>query len=251
VLQAQDSVNFQISHIGELIMQSDNRVNVILVSGAWADGSSWSKVIEPLQERGYHVLTAPIPMTSLSDDRAALDRTIERTSGPVVLVAHAYAGAVIAATAHDRVRGLVFVAALTPDEGETVADVFYKERPHELAPHLAPSAGGFIWMPDEAFKNAFAQNVTEQHARVLSALQRPIALACIQEKSPKPGWKSTPSWFLIAEEDRMINPATQRFEAQRMRATVQSAKVDHTPLITAPGLVIDLIIQAIAATATR
>jgi pimeloyl-ACP methyl ester carboxylesterase len=232
-------------------MRSDNGINVILVPGAWADGSSWSKAIEPLQERGYRVLTAPIPLTSLSDDRAALDRTIDHTSGPVVLAAHAYAGAVISATAHDRVRGLVFVAALTPDEGETVADVFYKEKPHDLAPHLAPGADGFIWMPDEAFKSAFAQNVTEQDARLLSALQRPIAVACIQEKSPKPAWKSTPSWFLIAEEDRMINPATQRFEAQRMRATVQSAKVDHTPIITAPGLVVELIIQAVDKTGNK
>jgi pimeloyl-ACP methyl ester carboxylesterase len=117
-----------------------------------------------------------------------------------------------------------------------------------LAPHLAPGADGFIWLPDEAFKSAFAQNVSELDARLLSAVQRPISVACIQEKSPKPGWKSRPSWFLIAEEDRMINPATQRFEAERMRATVQSAKVDHMPLITAPKLVIDLIAQAIAAT---
>jgi pimeloyl-ACP methyl ester carboxylesterase len=232
-----------------LKMQSGSNASVILVHGAWADGSSWSKVIEPLQERGYCVRTAPIPLTSLSDDRAALDRTIERTSGPVILVAHAYAGAVISATTHERVRGLVFIAALTPDEGETVADVFYKERPHAMAPALAPSADGYIWMPDEGFKNAFAQNATEQHARLLSAVQRPIALACIQEKSPKPGWKSKPSWFLIAEEDRMISPATQRFEAERMRATVQSVKVDHTPIITAAGLVVDWIIQAVAATA--
>jgi pimeloyl-ACP methyl ester carboxylesterase len=229
-------------------MLSDNTVNVILVPGAWADGSSWSNVIEPLQERGYRVLTAPLPLTSLSDDRAALDRTIEHTSGPVVLAAHAYAGAVIAATAHDRVRGLVFVAALTPDEGETVADVFYKEKPHELAPHLAPGADGLIWLPDEAFRNAFAQNVTERHARLLNALQRPIAVACIQEKSPRPAWKSRPSWFLVAEEDRMINPATQRFEARRMGATVQSARVDHTPIITAPGLAVDLIVQAVGKT---
>ncbi len=230
---------------------TDNSVNVILVHGAWADGSSWSKVIEPLQERGHRVLTAPIPLTSLSDDRAALDRTIERTSGPVVLAAHAYAGAVIAATAHERVRGLVFIAALTPDEGETVADMFYKEKPHAMAPQLAPSADGYIWMPDEGFKNAFAQNVSAQQARLLCAIQRRIAVACIQEKSPKPGWKSRPSWFLVAEEDRMINPATQKFEAERMRATVQCAKVDHTPIITAPGLVVDFILQAVAATAKQ
>jgi pimeloyl-ACP methyl ester carboxylesterase len=233
------------------MMQTDNSVNVILVHGAWADGSSWSKVIEPLQQRGYRVLAAPIPLTSLSDDRAALDRAIERTVGRVILAAHAYAGAVIAASTQERVRALVFIAALTPDEGETVADVFYKEKAHEMAPQLAPTTDGFIWMPDDAFKNAFAQNVSEQQARLLSAVQRPIGVRCIQEKSPKPGWKSKPSWFLIAEEDRMINPATQRFEAARMRAIIQSAKVDHTPIITAPGLVIDLIVQAVNATEKR
>jgi len=219
-------------------------MNIILVHGAWADGSSWSKVIEPLQQRGYRVLTAPIPLTSLSDDRAALERTIERTQGPVVLAAHAYAGAVISATSHERVRGLVFVAALTPDEGESVAEIFYREKSHEMAPQLAPDSGGFIWMPDEAFKNAFAQNISVQQAALLSAVQRPISVACIQEKSPKPGWKTKPSWFLIAEEDRMINPATQRYEARRMGATTHSAKVDHAPILTAPDLVIDLIVQA-------
>jgi pimeloyl-ACP methyl ester carboxylesterase len=228
-----------------------NSVNVILVHGAWADGSSWSKVIEPLQELGYRVLAAPIPLTSLSDDRAALDRVIERTAGPVILAAHAYAGAVIAATANERVRGLVFVAALTPDEGETVADVFYKERPHAMAPQLAPGADGYIWMPSEGFSNAFAQHVTREQADLLYAVQRPIAVACIQEKAPKPGWKSRPSWFLLAEEDRMISPATQLFEAKRMGATLRSVKVDHAPIITAPELVVELLLQAVEATAKQ
>jgi pimeloyl-ACP methyl ester carboxylesterase len=229
--------------------QSNSSINIVLVPGAWADGSSWSKVIEPLQQRGYRVLTAPIPLTSLSDDRAALDRTIERTRGPVILAAHAYAGAVISATTHERVRGLVFIAALTPDEGETVAEVFYKEKAHAMAPQLAPTPDGYLWMPDEAFRHAFAQNITEPEARLLSALQRPINVRCIQEKSPIPAWKSKPSWFLIAEEDRMIDPATQIFEAKRMHATIQSAKVDHSPIITAPEMVMDLIVRAVHAVA--
>jgi pimeloyl-ACP methyl ester carboxylesterase len=230
---------------------TSNSVNIILVHGAWADGSSWSKVIEPLQELGCRVLAAPIPLTSLSDDRVALDRIIERTAGPVVLAAHAYAGAVISATTNERVRGLVFVAALTPDEGETVADVFYKERPHAMAPQLAPGPDGYIWMPSEGFKNAFAQSMTAQQADLLYAVQRPISVACIQEKAPKPGWKDRPSWFLIAEEDRMISPATQQFEAKRMRATVRSAKVDHAPIVTAPDMVVELVLQAVDATAEQ
>jgi len=121
------------------------RPSVVLVHGAWADGSSWNDVIAPLLSDGLHVLAAPLPLTSLSDDVAALDRALERTDGPVVLVAHAYAGAVIGATTNERVRSLVFIAALAPDESETVAEMFYREKPHPQAPQLAPDAHGLIW----------------------------------------------------------------------------------------------------------
>src|SRR5277367_6579500 len=115
-----------------------NDVNVVLVHGAWADGSSWAKVIAPLAASGVKVVAAPLPLTSFRDDVAALDRTLERVMGPIVLVGHAYAGAVIAATRNEKVKGLVFVAALAPDEGETVADVFSRGEPHPKAPKLAP-----------------------------------------------------------------------------------------------------------------
>src|SRR5215831_18500401 len=114
-----------------------HRPCVVLVHGAWADGSSWNDVIRPLLGKGLQVLAAPLPLTSLSDDSAALERALERTDGPVVLVAHAYAGAVIGANINERARSLVFIAALTPDEGETVGEVFYREKPHPEAPQLA------------------------------------------------------------------------------------------------------------------
>src|SRR6201985_990134 len=139
---------------------SKGQVTVVLVHGAWADGSSWNDVIWPLQSSGLSVLAAPIPLTSLSDDVAALDRALERTDGPVVLAAHAYAGAVIAASTNERVQSLVFIAALAPDEGETVAEVFYREKPHLQAPQLVPDAHGFIWMPQEAFGTAFSQHAS-------------------------------------------------------------------------------------------
>jgi pimeloyl-ACP methyl ester carboxylesterase len=223
-----------------------NNVTVVMVHGAWADGSSWSRVIGPLQAEGTKVVAAPIPLTSLLDDIKALDRALERTQGPLVLVAHAYAGAVIAASTNERVRGLVFVAALAPDEGESVADVFYRDASHPQAPQLVPDAHGFIWMPDQGFAAAFAQNASRTDTALLTAVQRPIAVACIQEKSPKPVWKTKPSWFLIAEEDRMINPRTQHFMASRMGAQIRPHNVDHTPLVTSPGLVIDLIREALA-----
>jgi pimeloyl-ACP methyl ester carboxylesterase len=124
------------------MVEAKGKPSVVLVHGAWADGSSWNDVIGPLFGTGLNVLSAPIPLTSLSDDVAALDRALERVDGPVVLVAHAYAGAVIAATANERVRALVYIAALAPDEGETVAQVFYREKPHPQAPQLARTRTG-------------------------------------------------------------------------------------------------------------
>ena len=223
--------------------------SVVLVHGAWADGSSWNDIIAPLLSAGLNVLAAPIPLTSLSDDAAALDRTLARTRGPVVVAAHAYAGAVIAANANDRVKSLVFIAALAPDEGETVAEMFYRGQPHPQAPQLAPDADGLIWMPQEGFATAFSQHASPERAALFAATQRPIAVACIQEKAPRPAWKAKPSWYLLAEEDRMVNPATQRFMAQRMGAHIRSYKVDHTPLVTAPELVIDMILEAVASLA--
>jgi pimeloyl-ACP methyl ester carboxylesterase len=226
---------------------SRNEVNVVLVHGAWADGSSWSKVIGALNAEGIRVSAAPLPLTSLIDDVAALDRTLERIEGPVVLAGHAYAGAVIAATHDEKVKSLVYVAALAPDEGETVADVFYRAEPHRQAPKLAPDNHGLIWLPDDAFAEAFAQHASAEEQQVLAAVQRPIAAACIGVKLGRPLWKERPSWFLVAEQDRMIVPDTQRFMAARMKARVHSYPVDHTPMVTAPGIVVDIIRGAVRA----
>jgi pimeloyl-ACP methyl ester carboxylesterase len=225
-------------------MNYSMNATVVLVHGAWADGSSWRAMVRPLEERGLNVIAAPIPLTSLSDDAAALKRTIARTQGPVIVAGHAYAGAVIATANDERVRALVYVAALAPDEGETVAQVFYKDEPHPKAPKLAPDADGYIWMPDEGFANAFAQNASTEQIALSKAVQRPIAVKSIQEPAPAPAWKSKPTWYLLAEEDRMINPKTQRFMAERMKATVKSFAVDHTPLLTAPDKVVDIILEA-------
>ena len=228
---------------------SVNNVSVVLVHGAWADGSSWSKVIGPLRTEAARVVAAPLPLTSLADDLAALERTLERVEGAVVLVGHAYAGAVIGATRNDKVRSLVYVAALAPDEGETVADIFYRAKPHPQAPLLGPDKHGAIWLPDHAFAEAFAQHASTEEQTVLAAVQRPIAAACIGVAVGRPLWKDRPSWFLVAEQDRMINPDTQHFMAERMKASVRSHQVDHTPIVTAPGVVVDIIRDAMRAIA--
>ncbi|HXW85023.1 MAG TPA: alpha/beta fold hydrolase, partial [Candidatus Binataceae bacterium] len=151
-----------------------NDINVVLVHGAWADGSSWAKVIGPLATDAK-VLAPPLPLTSLADDIAALERALERLSGPVILAGHAYAGAVIGSARSDKVKALIYVVALAPDEGEKVADVFYHNQPHPLAPNLAPDSHGLIYLPDEAFAAAFAQNAAEDDLQVLRAVQRPLS----------------------------------------------------------------------------
>jgi pimeloyl-ACP methyl ester carboxylesterase len=229
-------------------MSLNKDATVVVVHGAWADGSSWGPVIGELQKQRFNVVAAPIPLTSLSDDAAALRRTIARTQGPVILAGHAYAGAVIGTSNDERVKALVYIAALSPDEGETVAQVFYRDEAHPKAPKLAPDADGFIWMPDSGFKEAFAPNATAEQIALCKAVQRPIALKCIQEPAGTPSWKRKPVWYLLAEEDRMINPKTQHFMAERMKATVRSFPVDHTPLLTAPEKVVTVIAEAFEAT---
>jgi pimeloyl-ACP methyl ester carboxylesterase len=219
--------------------------SVVLVHGAWADGSSWAKVIGPLAADGIKAVAAPLPLTSFRDDVAALDRTLDRTTGSVVLVGHAYGGAVIAATRDEKVKALVYVAALALDEGETVADVFYRAEPHPQAPKLAPDKHGLIYLPEEAFAAAFAQDAPVEEQVVLAAVQRPISTACITVAVDRPLWKDRPTWFLVAEKDRMIAHETLRFMAQRMQAKVRSYPVDHAPIVTAPSVVVDIIREAI------
>jgi pimeloyl-ACP methyl ester carboxylesterase len=227
-------------------MMSSTDVSVVLVHGAWADGSSWSRIIGPLAANGLDVSAPPLPLTSFQDDVAALDRALERATGPVVLAGHAYAGAVIAATRSNKVRALVYVAALAPDEGETVADVFYRIKPHPQAPNLAPDDHGLIYLSNEAFAAAFAQNATAEDLAVLAAVQRPISPACITVRVPRPLWKDRPTWFLVAEQDRMIVQENQRFMAQRMKAGVRSHAVDHAPIVTAPAVVLGVLLDAIS-----
>ena len=222
-----------------------NNATVVLVHGAWADGSSWAKVIMALAATEVKAVAPPLPLTSFHDDVSALDRTLKRVEGPVVLAGHAYAGGVIGATCMENVKALVYVAALAPDEGETVADVFTRGTPHPQAPKLAPDAHGLMYLPEAAFAAAFAQNASKEELAVLAAVQRPISPACITVKVGRPLWKDRPAWFLVAEQDRMIVEDNHRFMAARMKARVRSHPVDHTPLVTAPSPVVDIIREAI------
>ncbi len=225
---------------------SSQNADIVLVHGAWADGSGWAKVIAPLAATGFSVTAAPLPLTSFDEDVAALERTLERTTRPVILVGHAYAGTVISAVRGEKVTALVYIAALAPDEGETVADVFHRGEPHAQAPKLAPDSHGLIYLPRGAFAAAFAQNARADELAVLAASQRPISPACITVSVARPLWKDRPSWFLIAEEDRMIRVDNQRFMAARMKAKQRSVPADHMPMVTAPGAIVDIIQDAAA-----
>jgi pimeloyl-ACP methyl ester carboxylesterase len=225
---------------------SAKSVSVVLAHGAWADGSSWAKVMDPLIAAGHKVAAAALPLTTFDADVAAVESALERVPGPTVLAAHAYAGAVIAAARNEHVQALVYITALAPDEGETVADVFYRAPPHPRAPKLAPDRRGLIYLPESAFAEAFAPNATAEQQALLAAVQRPISPACISARVARPSWRDLPSWFLVAEQDYMILPETQRFMARRMQARTRAYQVDHAPLVTAPAVVVELIGEAIA-----
>ncbi len=222
-------------------------LTAILVHAAWADASSWNKVTAPLRELGFGVRAAQIPLTSLSDDVAALKRLLRQVEGPVLLVGHSYAGAVITAAGADnpQVKALVYVAAIVPDEGEAVGALFQRAEPQpNTRPQLAPDADGFLWLPAGAFANAVAPDASKEESALMQINQHPIALKCLGEPMTAPAWKQKPSWFLVAGKDRMIAPATQHFMAERIGARVHSRDTDHSPLASAPDSVVSVIVEA-------
>jgi len=229
------------------VKRSETDVTVVLAHAAWTDGSSWNKVIAGLRSQGVKAVAAPLPLTMLADDVTALDQVLERVEGPVVLAGHAYSGAVIASTGSEKVASLVYVTALAPDEGETVGDVYYWAEHHERAPKLGPDPHGLIWLPEAAFAEAFAQQASPLEQALLAATQRPLAAACIGVPVGRPRWKDRPSWFLVAEADRMIPAETQRFMAERMKARVRTAPADHVPMITAAPAVVEILLEAVRA----
>jgi pimeloyl-ACP methyl ester carboxylesterase len=222
-------------------------LTAVLVHAAWADASSWNAVTWPLQDLGIQVRSAQIPLSSLSEDVAALKRLLRQVEGPVVLVGHSYAGAVITAAGADnpQVKALVYVAAIAPDEGETVGELFHRAEPQpNTRPQLVPDEDGFLWVAAGGFADAVAPAASAEETAVMQINQHPIALKCLGEPMTAPAWKQKPSWFLVAEKDRMISAAMQRFMADRMKARVHSRNTDHTPLASDPESVVQVIAEA-------
>lgn len=221
--------------------------NVVLVHAAWADASSWNRIIPTLQRKGMQVVAVQIPLTSLSDDVAAVRRILKRVGGPVVLVGHSYGGAVITAagTGNSNIKALVYIAAMAPDEGETVGELLHRAAPHTSAPALVPDEDAFLWMSAKGFADAVAHESSADDALLMAATQKPIAVKCVQEQMNRPAWREKASWFLVAERDRMIALETQRFMARRAGSRILETEVDHTPLASAPDRVVAIISEAV------
>lgn len=211
--------------------------NIVLVHGAFADGSSWAGVVAALQARGYHVTAVQNPLTSLADDVAATKRVLAQQDGPTLLVGHSWGGVVITQVEDPKVAGLAYVAALAPDAGESAADVFKHGPAAVEADAIQPGPDGFATIPADRFHSAFAADSTPAQAAVMAAIQGPIATAAFGEKVTAAAWKKLPSWFLVSTADRVINPDLQRWEAERIGAHVVPVTGSHTAFVAHPAVV--------------
>jgi pimeloyl-ACP methyl ester carboxylesterase len=226
--------------------------NIVLVHGAFADGSSWSKVIPLLEARGLHVVAVQNPLTSLADDVAATKRAIALQDGPVLLVGHSYGGVVITEAGDDpKVVGLVYVAAFAPAEGESVASLTMPYPPAPLGSELRPDAQGFLMATPKGVSEDFAQDLSPQEKQLLAATQGPTAAADFGTAVTTAAWKTKPSWFVIAGNDRAIPPALEKAEAATAKATAITIPPSHVVMLAHPKEVADFIARAAAKAGSR
>ena len=226
--------------------------NVVIVHGAWADGSSWSKVIPLLQAKGMHVVAVQNPLTSLADDVAATKRAIASQDGAVLLVGHSYGGVVITEAGNDpKVAGLVYVAALAPPEGESVASVTKPFPPAPLGSEVREDAEGFLTVTTKGIAEDFAQDLPDKEKQLLTATQSPTASAVFGGTVTTAAWKTKPTWYVIDSNDRTVPPELQKAEAAAMKATSITVASSHVPMLSHPKEVADLIEQAAAKAGNR
>jgi len=218
---------------------------IILVHGAFADGSSWQRVIPILERDGYPVIAVQNPLTSLATDVETTKRVIDAQAGPVVVVGHSYGGAVITAAAagSKQVKALVYIAAFAPEVGEPIG-AFGEKYPTQLGAALQPDSAGFLYMDRSKFHELFAADVPEAEARVFAATQKPIIASAFGAAVDHAAWKTIPSWYLVTQDDRAINPDLERFYAKRMGAKTTEIKSSHVPFFSHPDDVARLIEQA-------
>lgn len=220
--------------------------NIVLVHGAFADGSSWSKVIPILQAKGFNVIAVQNPLTSFADDVAATKRAIAEADGPVLLVGHSYGGMVISEAGKDpKVAGLLYVAALVPEDGQNVNDVNAAMPLTAVGPEFKLSPEGFLSLSLKGINDFFAQDVSPEERKVIYATQVTWAASATQEKVYSPAWKTKPSWYIVAANDGMINPDLERFKAKLINATTLELVSSHVPMVSQPKKVADFITSAV------
>jgi pimeloyl-ACP methyl ester carboxylesterase len=236
-----------------LVSADTSKPTIVLVHGAFADGSSWAKVIPILESDGYTVIAVQNPLTSLADDVATTKRVIDAQKGPVVVVGHSYGGAVITAAAAGsaNVKALVYVAAFAPDADEVLEAPGKKFAPPALSAALIADAAGFLYTDRAKLHDVFCKDVPAADARVMAATQKPVHSSVFTAAVPGAAWKTIPSWYIVASEDRAINPDLERFYAKRMGATTSEIKSSHVPFLSHSKEVAKVIETAAIATTPR
>jgi len=224
--------------------------NIVLVHGAFADGSSWNRVIRLLQAKDYTVTAVQQPLTSLEEDVAITRHVLSMQKGPTILVGHSYGGVIITVAGNEpNVAGLVYIAAYAPDEGEGIADLKSKAAPAAGAAHVHPDDQGYLWIDRDAYPEFFAGDVDLDEARVMAAVQMPWKVPA--NKISSPAWRSRPSWYQVSEQDKMINPELQHLMAKRIGATTISLAASHASAVSHPVAIADLIVDAAGAAAKK
>jgi pimeloyl-ACP methyl ester carboxylesterase len=225
--------------------------NIVLVHGAWADGSCWSAVIERLQGQGYRVTAPQFPLTSLADDVARLRQVLALQDGPTIVAGHSYGGQIITALGDDapNVTALVYIAAFGLEKGESLGALLSQGPVTPALVHKLVDDEGFVWLSEDDFTNHFAADVEPAKAKVMFAVQQPLAATTFNDVMDTPAWRSLPTWFLVSTEDQAIPPDAERLFAQRMGATTIEVPASHVAMVSHPQEVADLI--AAAATAAK
>src|SRR5271169_1265830 len=219
------------------------RPNIVLVHGAWADGSSWSAVIERLQADGYNVIAPQFPMTALADDVARLRQVLDRQDGPVIVAGHSYGGQIMTALGTDapNVAGLVYIAAFGIDEGESLGALLAQGPVTPALVHMVTDQQGFTWLSEDDFVNHFAADVDPVQAKAMHAVQQALAASALGTEMGVPAWKSLPSWYLVAADDQAIPPDAERQFASRMGAVTIEVPSSHVAMVSHPAEVAGLI----------
>jgi len=219
--------------------------NIVLIHGAFADGSCWTKVIAQLQEKGYNVIAAQNPLTSLANDVAAAKRAIAQMDGPVLLVAHSYGGMVLSEAGNDpKVVGLLYVAALVPEEGQNANAVNAMMPSTGVEKEFQVSADGFVSLSMKAINENFVPDASPEERKLVYATQVPLAASAGEEKVQSPAWKNKRSWFIVAAQDKIINPDLERYKAKLINATTIELNSGHVPMVSQPNKVTAFIVKA-------